>query len=56
MLKSQVLRSLPLSAASGLVVLERYFFVVADDDLHLYVLAVKIRWQVQEKFGLIRVR
>lgn len=40
MLKSQVLRSLPLSAASGLVVLERYFFVVADDDLHLYVFSL----------------
>lgn len=40
MLKSQVLRSLPLSAASGLVVLDRYFFVIADDDLHLHIFSL----------------
>ncbi len=40
MLKCEVLRSLPLSAASGLVVLDRYFFVIADDDLHLHVFSL----------------
>ncbi len=35
MITAQVVRSLPLSAASGLVILEQYFYVVADDALHL---------------------
>lgn len=35
MIDAQVIRSLPLSAASGLVIHGQRFFVVADDDLHL---------------------
>ena len=35
MITAQVIRSLPLSAASGLVIQGQYFYVVADDALHL---------------------
>ena len=35
MITAQVVRDLPLSAASGLVIQGQYFYVVADDALHL---------------------
>lgn len=35
MITAQLVRSLPLSAASGLVIWGQYFYVVADDALHL---------------------
>lgn len=46
-MKPELIRELPLSAASGLVLFQDYLYLVSDDELYLYIISEKGRGEVQ---------